>query len=356
MGVEDSFFDLGGHSLIAVRLFAAVKRDFKVEFPISILFEAPTIAKCAALIQAETGETGESGGMAEAAPMQKFDYLVPLNQSDQTAAAPLFIVAGMFGNVLNLRHLALPFSKERAVYGVQARGLIGDMDPHRTVQDAARDYLVEIRTRQPNGPYLLSGYSGGGITAYEMAQQLRDAGEEVAVLALLDTPLPVRPSLSKPDKALIKIAELRGKGVAYIGEWARNRIAWEKEKRAGAMDGGGAPGAEFNNIKIQNAFLQAVGAYQTPSWAGPLSLFRPALDFHWKVTGGNWVSSEKEYVFEDNDWRKYAPHIQVIEVPGDHEAMVLAPNVTTLAQELREVIAAALGSDDADWSQATAAE
>ena len=99
-----------------------------------------------------------------------------------------------------------------------------------------------------------------------------------------------------------------------------------------------------------------MGSYETPDWDGPLSLFRPALDFHWKVSGGNWVSSEKEYVFEDNDWRKYAPNIQVIEVPGDHEAMVLAPNVTTLAQELREVIGAALGSDEDDWSQATAAE
>jgi thioesterase domain-containing protein len=190
-----------------------------------------------------------------------------------------------------------------------------------------------------------------------MAQQLRDAGEEVAVLALLDSPLPVRPSLTKPDKALIKIAELRRKGVGYLAEWARNRWEWEKEKRrGGGGEGTGAAGAEFNNIKIQNAFLQAVGSYETPTWDGPLALFRPALDFHWKVTGGNWVSSEKEYVFEDNDWRKYAPNIQVIEVPGDHEAMVLAPNVTTLAQELREVIAAALDAPEEAWSQATAAE
>ena len=353
VGAQDSFFDLGGHSLIAVRLFAAVKRDFKVEFPISVLFEAPTIAKCAALIAAETGDRGEASAVAQIVPAQRFDYLVPLNQSDQKQAAPLFVVAGMFGNVLNLRHLALPFSNERAVYGIQARGLIGDTEPHTDVAAAARDYLVEVRRRQPHGPYLLSGYSGGGITAYEMAQQLRDAGEEVAVLALIDTPLPVRPGLTKPDKALIKLAELRRKGFGYIGEWARNRLAWEKEKRQGpGRDDTGAPGAEFNNIKIQNAFLQAVGSYQTPPWVGAITLFRPALDFHWKVTDGNWVSREKEYVFEDNDWRKYAPNIQIIEVPGDHEAMVLAPNVTTLAQELREVIAAALDRADESWPQA----
>ena len=357
VGVEDSFFDLGGHSLIAVRLFAAVKRDLKVEFPISILFEAPTIAKCAALIAAQTGETGELSKDADRSVAQKFDYLVPLNQSEATDAAPLFIVAGMFGNVLNLRYLALPFSAERRVFGVQARGLIGDTAPHTDMAQAAADYLGELRQFQPHGPYLLAGYSGGGVTAYEMAQQLRAAGEEVAVLALLDTPLPVRPALRRKDKALIKLTELRREGPGFLIEWARNRLAWELGKRAGT-DGSAqsAPGAEFNNIKIQDAFLTAVGSYDTPRWDGALTLFRPPLDHHWRVSDGNWVTSEREYAFADNDWRKYAPNIQVIEVPGDHDSMMLAPNVTTLAQELREVIANALDAPSADWPQATAAE
>ena len=253
-----------------------------------------------------------------------------------------------------MRHLALPFSGERAVYGVQARGLIGDAAPHEEVQAAAADYIAEIRALQPQGPYLLAGYSGGGITAYEMAQQLQAAGQEVAVLAMLDTPLPLRPTLSKIDKAHIKLAELRRKGPAYLLEWARNRWIWEMQKRQGLhQPQTDAPGAEFNDHKIQAAFLTAVGQYQTPVWDGPMTLFRPPQDFHWQVTQGNWVSAEREYVFEDNDWRKYAPHLQVIEVPGDHVSMVLAPNVTVLAQELREVIAAALVTDDV---QATAAE
>ncbi|WP_299880126.1 type I polyketide synthase [uncultured Sulfitobacter sp.] len=356
VGVEDSFFDLGGHSLIAVRLFASVKRDFKVEFPISVLFEAPTIAKCAALIAAQTGEVAGLGDGTEAAADQPapFEFLVPLNQSDQTQAPPLFIVAGMFGNVLNLRHLALPFSAERPVYGVQARGLIGEAIPHEDVAAAAADYLVEIKRVQPEGPYLLSGYSGGGITAYEMAQQLKAAGEEVAVLALLDTPLPVRPSLSAPDKALIKLAEFRAKGPGYLLEWWRARRAWKTGNFPDAIRAAeAAPGAEFNNLKIQAAFLKAVGAYQTQGWDGPLTLFRPPLDRHWKVSKGAWVSAEKEYVLPDNDWTRYAPQVQVVEVPGNHESMVLAPNVTVLAQELSEIIAAALGSGDATpWSQA----
>ncbi len=362
VGVEDSFFDLGGHSLIAVRLFASVKREFSVEFPISVLFEAPTIAKCAALIAAQTGDAGDASGPTAAGDgpvIESYDYLVPLNQCDNKDAAPLFVVAGMFGNVLNLRHLALPFSKERRVMGIQARGLIGDTPPHTNVGEAARDYLAEVRRVQPNGPYLLAGYSGGGITAYEMAQQLRSAGEEVAVLAMLDTPLPVRPSLSRPDKALIKLAELRRKGPKYLVEWAQNRLAWEKTRRADAQaEAGDGNGSEFNNLKIQQAFLTAVGAYDTPKWDGPMTLFRPPLDRHWRVTKGRFVSAEREYVFEDNDWRKYVANLEVIEVPGDHDSMVLAPYVTVLAQELREVIGGALEPDpeDSSWPRATAAE
>ncbi|MEX3315954.1 SDR family NAD(P)-dependent oxidoreductase [Sulfitobacter sp. PS-8MA] len=360
IGVDDSFFDLGGHSLIAVRLFAAVKRAFQLEFPISVLFEAPTIADCAALIAARRGDEAEAAAAREtvAAAPRAFNYLVPLNQS-QRDSAPLFIVAGMFGNVLNLRHLALPFSNERPVMGIQARGLIGDEAPHEDVKTAAADYLAEVRALQPQGPYLLAGYSGGGITAYEMAQQLRAAGEEVAVLALLDTPLPLRPALSRPDKALIKLAELKRKGPRYLVEWARNRWAWERSRRVPQDHAaeGSAAGIAFNSLRIQAAFLRAVARYAPPRWDGPLTLFRPPLDRHWQVTEGKWVSAEREYVFEDNDWRQYAPNMRVIEVPGDHVSMVLTPSVTVLAQELAEVIAAALAAPhSANAAQATAAE
>ncbi|MGB7240996.1 MAG: hypothetical protein WBC93_02775, partial [Sulfitobacter sp.] len=155
----------------------------------------------------------------------------------------------------------------------------------------------------------------------------------------------------------IKIAEIQAKGPGYLVEWAKSRWAWEKQKRAGGQDMGPVtPGAEFNNLKVKDAFLEAVGKYEAPTWEGAVTLLRPPLDRHWKVTGGNWVSAQREYVFEDNDWRKHAPHLEVIEVPGDHDSMVLTPNVTTLAQELREVIAQALPEGGNNWQQATAAE
>lgn len=361
IGVDDSFFDLGGHSLIAVRLFAQISRAYDVEFPISVLFEAPTVAKCADLIAARCGIMADDSEPQE--PPKVHTHLVTLHQGSGSAKTPFFLVAGMFGNVLNLRHLALMIGQDRPVYGFQARGLIGDDDPHTTIEAAARAYIDELRQVQPHGPYLLGGFSGGGITAYDMVRQLEAEGEEVALLAMLDTPLPVRPALNKQDKMLIKLQELRSKGFAYLGEWAGNRLRWEIEKRRGgaAQINAGHTTPEFNNDKIEAAFRTAVETYDLKPWDGPLLLLRPPLDRHWNVSAGQWVSAAREYVFDDNDWTRWAPKTRVIEVPGDHDSMVLIPNVSVLADQLKDAINhAGIGRNSPEepdqWLDVTAAE
>lgn len=337
VGVEDDFFALGGHSLIAVRLFAMVKKAFRVEFPISVLFEAPTIAACARLIEERIGPV--SGDAPSAAPeRRRFTHLVPMHEREGGPRTPFFLVAGMFGNVLNLRHLAQLLGGDRPFYGMQARGLYGDAEPHATLPQAAADYIAELRQVQPHGPYLLGGFSGGGLTAWEMAHQLEQAGEQVALLVLLDTPLPVRPALSRADRAMIKLAELRRKGPGYLVEWARARIEWERRKRE---PGQATEEGAFHNAAIEAAFRGAVATYTLPQRAGATALFRPPLDRHWQVTGGAWVSAAKEYVLPDNDLTRFAPAIQVHEVPGDHDSMVLEPNVRVMAARLRKVIAEA---------------
>src|SRR5690606_17309448 len=143
---NDSFFDLGGHSLIAVRLFAQIRKTWAVDFPISVLFEAPTIRKCADLIIARGGASGESDQPTKPrAPERRFTHLVAMHEGEGGEKTPFFLVAGMFGNVLNLRHLAHLLGADRRFYGLQARGLYGDAPPHDDLTEAARDYIAEMR-------------------------------------------------------------------------------------------------------------------------------------------------------------------------------------------------------------------
>ncbi|HEX9857117.1 MAG TPA: thioesterase domain-containing protein, partial [Paracoccaceae bacterium] len=339
VGVADDFFALGGHSLIAVRLFAMIRKAYRVDFPISVLFEAPTIQRCAAMIEDRIGPVTGDAPARPAAPARRFTHLVAMHEREGGPKPPFFLVAGMFGNVLNLRHLAQLLGGDRPFYGLQARGLYGDAPPHATLPEAAADYIAELRQVKPHGPYLLGGFSGGGLTAWEMARQLEAAGEQVSLLALLDTPLPLRPPLSGRDRALIKWAELRAKGPRYLLDWARARWEWERGKRHPT------PAAQadhaFHNAAIEAAFRAALTVYALPLRKGPTVLFRPPLDRRWKVLNGQWVSGAREYVFADNDLARFAPALRVVEVPGDHDSMVLEPNVRVLASRLKAVIAAA---------------
>jgi thioesterase domain-containing protein len=363
VGIEDDFFALGGHSLIAVRLFAMIRRQWKLDFPISVLFEAPTIARSAELIAARLGPEDEKAGPAARANPAgpKFTHLVEMHGGKGGTRTPFFLVAGMFGNVLNLRHLGHLLGSDRPFYGLQARGLFGDSAPHETLEAAAADCIAEMRQVQPSGPYLLGGFSGGGLTAWEISRQLRAAGEKVALTVLLDTPLPVRPPLSRPDRALIKLAELRQGGPRFLADWARRRIAWERSRRARAAGEPDPTVPSFHNAAIEEAFRHAVGIYRLEPWAdGRVVLYRPPLDRRWKVTAENWVSNAREYVFPDNQWTPFAPRLKVVEVPGDHDSMVLEPNVRVLAARLRVALAdaeaEAAGRDHTSADRKVAAE
>ena len=339
VGVEDSFFDLGGHSLIAVRLFAKVRKAFRVDFPISILFEAPTIRACAALIAEETGQadpasaSAPANGQAPAAPPRRFRHIVPMHDGDGGPRQPFFLVAGMFGNVLNLRHLANLLGADRPFFGLQARGLYGDAAPHGSIEEAAADYIAEIRQVQPEGPYMLGGFSGGGIIAYEIAHQLEAAGEKISLIAMLDTPLPQRRALSWRDRLMIQVQQLRADGLRYPLIWARRRIAWEISRRQQVEETEDTH--SFHNAEIESAFYSAIAAYQMRPWDGRLVLYRPPLAGKWTVSGGTLVNGDRAYVFHDNEWGLHVPSVEVREVPGDHDSMVLEPNVRVLAARMR---------------------
>lgn len=342
VGVHDNFFDLGGHSLMAVRLFRSVKKQYGVDLPISVLFSAPTIAECAELIGAQMPSVDPALPVSHepAAAAQRFVHLTLMHPGHVAGATPLFICAGMFGNILNLRHLALHLGTDRPVYGLQARGLYGEMKPHESFEEMARDYLAEIRSVQPRGPYLIAGYSGGGITAYEMARQLEESGEIVARIVMLDTPQTTQPPLGFRDRLSMKAQDLRRDGFGYLGRWLEARARWHEEmKRKQDAQGDDVASSEtFNNERIELAFRRALGIYEVRPWKGRLTVFRPKPDVRYRLSGGRRLMANRNIVLDDNGWSAHASSLDVIEVPGDHDTMVLEPHVRVLAARMRQIL------------------
>jgi acyl transferase domain-containing protein/thioesterase domain-containing protein len=347
IGIHDNFFELGGHSLVAVRLFGRVKAEYGVEYPLSVLFETPTIAAHAKLLEDELGE--KQGSQGEPIPAadrgrKQFEYLVPMNEVRDVAASPFFLVAGMFGNVLNLRHLAMHLGEDRPVYTIQARGLRADEEPHRRFEDMARDYLAEIRKVQPHGPYLLGGFSGGGITAFEMARQLRAAGEETASLVLIDTPVPT-PHLAKiVDRIRISSQRISEEGVLYLGKWLRKRVQWEWSKRQQSNpDARAGTPAEFRSESVKDGFLEALVHYELEPYPGLITLFRPKLSTRFKISRDRYTNEYREIQDVCNHWLPYAQGgIDTFEVDGDHDSMVLEPHVRVLGVRMRQCLEEAM--------------
>jgi len=343
VGAADSFFDLGGHSLIAVRMFGQVRKGFGVDLPISTLFEAPTIAELAALIEQRTGprEIAAADNVRALPTAERPSRRFLVDMGGRGEGTPFFMVAGMFGNVMNLRQLAQRLGADRRFYGLQARGLLGEDEPHPGFAEAARDYIAEIREVQPQGPYLLGGFSGGGLTAYEMARQLRAEGEEVAMLVMLDTPLPLREPLSRKDRLMIRLGEMREGGAGFVRQWIGDRIRYEigKRRRSQALDAGAvADQGSFHDLAIEAAFLSWLPGMTVTSYDGPVAMFRPPLDPRWKVSAGRFVTAARTYMLDDNGWSPWMPRLRVVEVPGDHDSMVLEPNVRRMASVLRDIL------------------
>ena len=157
------------------------------------------------------------------------------------------------------------------------------------------------------------------------------------------SPTPRIASFSLADRVSMFWQELRAGGLGALKDKLVARLAWEKQRREMRIENMPASAAgvhEFQSQRIGEAFMRAVVSYEMRPVPVDIALFRPRLNVRYRLSGGRLVNSDREYICEDNGWTPFAANVRVYEVPGNHDSMVLEPNVRVLVSSLRSALAA----------------
>jgi amino acid adenylation domain-containing protein len=308
IGVTDNFFDLGGNSLLAMSLFAHIEPVCQLNLPLSAIFQAPTIAELAKVIRAQT-------------ILPTWYSLVPIQP--QGTYPPLFII-----HWLNYRDLYQHLGTERTIYGLHYG--IANASTHipelPSIEDLATHYIREMRELQPQGPYFLMGHSSGGTIAYEMAQQLTNNGQEVALLALMDT------NLEENNRKIMplaqKLANLYRIGWLELATRAKEGVSLKLHALKARYS---ASGLTNQDLFIEDPrILRAIENYTPKSYAGLVVLYQ-AIE--------QWISVS--YLVEEPDviLRKFVgDKLEVHAIPGDHHSILKEPNVALIAKSIGQYI------------------
>jgi amino acid adenylation domain-containing protein len=326
---DESFFELGGHSLAALRLMARIRSRFGRELPLTALFQRPTIEGLAELVR-----------QGWVSPPSR---LVPIEV--EAGGRPWFCVHPVGGAVLCYAELGRCLRGRRSLYGLEAEAAdaaLGDT----TVAEMAAGYLRETRAVQATGPYLLAGWSMGGLVALEMAQQLAARGEAVELLALVDPTTPVgRPPAGQPGAAATvwhfarDLAQLLGADPAALAAGYAASPAGESADAAGILERmyRSLRGARLlppdlalpdlrRRLRVFERNLRAGGTYEPRPYAGRLTLLMAgepaapaaALAVWQGLAAGEW---------------------SVQSFPGGHYDLLRQPLVAEVASALERLVA-----------------
>jgi thioesterase domain-containing protein/acyl carrier protein len=171
INIFSNFFEMGGHSIKAVKVMMEIEKQTGKKIPLSSLFQHSTVEKFAKLLNVENEIL--------------LDYLVPLKPNG--SKTPLFIIHGAGLNILNFAHVVNHFDEDQPVYGFQGIGPNGYDNWFESIEAMAARYIDSILKINPKGPYAIAGFSFGGVVAFEIARQLKEQGKTVSIVALLDT-------------------------------------------------------------------------------------------------------------------------------------------------------------------------
>ncbi|MDZ8183919.1 MAG: amino acid adenylation domain-containing protein [Nostoc sp. ChiSLP02] len=336
-GIYDNFFDLGGHSLLAVKLLNLMQQVFEQKFALSSLFQNPTIAQLAEQIC--------NTGVQQSHP----DLLLLQPQGNAT---PLFFLPGANGHGFYFRDLAINLGNEHPLYSLETPGRDGSTPIPESVKTHARQLIELLRQQQPQGPYILVGYSSGSGVAFEIASQLEQQGETLSLLAMLDSGLVSRPEYLTDTTELdwiwqmIRRQEILNKvslGLQYEdltaqpNDQARWDLAAEYLYKFNVLPENSTLALLKTSLKVMRSLTFNYANYQ-PNYriSAPIVLFR-AQEVHEIVLQE--IRATSNYDLPDWGWQTYTQQpVKVISVPGNHGRMLYEPNVKVLAIQLQTAI------------------
>ena len=346
IGPDDDFFDLGGHSLMAIRLMTRIKREFGVRFDLSAIFDASTVALLADRIRSERPEIDGELAASEVQPVQGV-VSAPLAADQQrerqqlvTISArgegrPLYVVHGAGGNVLFLSTLTRAMGGDRPVHVFQAVGINEGEIPDVSIEAMASRYVAELRAHSQS-PYLLGGYSGGGIVALEMARQLLELGDSVAHVILFDSVPPNTPRPSRRQRWTRLAMRAVRSGPADVTPYVkrntkeslhrfvpeRSHLVRERKAQERAL---GYEADDIGFINLYHYFSAAANRYQLARYDVDVTVLK--ADHVWPI-------HRDDYYWGDHVWGS----LEWYSVPGDHHSMFYPEHAPVLADVVRKVL------------------
>jgi thioesterase domain-containing protein/acyl carrier protein len=319
IGVDDSFMERGGDSVLTVQLFCRINVEFGIKLPIVTLDSAPTLGKLARAIRNGAAAAGSRS-------------LVEFRPHGQGQNAPLFCLPGSGGYFLSYAKLVSRGVPGRPIFGLQYESFAEERAYQYRVEDMAAHFVGKIRTIQPEGPYWLGGYSFGGIVAFEMAQQLVGRRQEVALLALFDTWAPGFPRIMSLPRRL----GVHARKLGQLDPWSRARYIADRMRNASSKVSRLAGVSPFRRggdflldpvRKIEDANHRAAQLYMPRPYPERITLFR--------------ADKQYEAVGVENDeptlgWGGLTEAgVKVHPIPGTHNSIFSEPNVRVLEMKLR---------------------
>jgi len=304
IGIRDNYFELGGHSLVAVRLMNRIVEDFGKNLPIATLLQAPTIEQLANIVRGQ--------GSSE------WSCLVPIQAGG--SKTPFFCIHGANGAVVRFHTLSKYLGADQPFYGVQAYGLEAGQEPAMRTEEMAARYIEEIRKVQPEGPYVFGGYSFGGAIAYEMARELAAQGQPDSMVVLFDTNFP-GPNGSGTQSTLFALRSFfrvpLAQKPAYLWRMMTAPLrAIERRLHVAKLP-------DYVK-KVRSACFQAERDYTPQPYGGRVIMFRSNHKPLGQVTDPR------------AGWATCATRgLETYEVHGNHENILLEPQVRTVAEQLQ---------------------